>query len=114
MSGLPVMLSDILQRAISRDPELEMVANLGDRDDPAPAIAGLKADVVIIGEGLESLSPVDVFGARPGAHVAKLSRSGRVVSIWSRGEQCMALEGASPDHLLRVLKCLAVAEAGSR
>jgi hypothetical protein len=114
MSGLPVMLNDILQRAISRDPELETVATLGDGEAPGPAVARLEADVVILGESRERgwSSADDVARARPGAQVAKLSRSGRVVAIWSRGEQCMTLEGVSPDYLLRVLKCLVVTEAG--
>jgi hypothetical protein len=104
-AAMPRMLSDILQLAIGRHPDLEPVAILTGQEDLRLAVVRLHPDVVLVGgsgRGAESPSPT-LARARPTAHIVTLSPSGRHATIQGPGEEPLILEGVSPDQLLRVL-----------
>jgi DNA-binding NarL/FixJ family response regulator len=108
VAAIPRMLMDILQQAISQQPDLETVAALIGQEDPRVALARLRPDVVLVGESYEAdeLGVRALARAQPGAHIVTLSASGRRAAIHAPGEEPLILEDASPDMLLRVLRCL--------
>jgi DNA-binding NarL/FixJ family response regulator len=108
LADVPRMLTDILQNAIAQEPDLETVAALSGGEDPRFALARLRPDIVVLGASSETgeLGPLAISRVHPKAHIVTLSANGRRAAIHPPGDRPVTLDDASPEVLLRVLRCL--------
>ena len=111
LATLPPLLRDIVRETLVRDPDVEIVAEIGRTNEIEASSDRVAADVLIVGvapadwSGLSSLTR-ELLTRHPGLTIIALARDGRSGYVYQQ-PRGLAIHDISPKSLVQLIRSTA-------
>jgi DNA-binding NarL/FixJ family response regulator len=105
LADMPPMLRDIVTRAVTGEPDVEVSGVLGPRESLQAGLERVRADVLIVGRRRPDLAVAEAVWARwPRVKVLMIAEGGRSAVLYVLRPQEMVLGDVSPEGLAAAIR----------